>query len=44
MPSRRGTFTFLGAANIAKNRISYDEPTFVERRDGTLMMVVRNAD
>jgi len=44
MPSRRVTFTFLGVASIAKKRINYDEPMFVERKGGALMMLVRNAD
>ncbi len=38
------TFTFLGAANIPKNRINYDEPMIVERKDGALMLLVRTKD
>ena len=44
MPGLQVTSTFHGAADIAKNRINYDEPMFVERKGGALMMLVRNAD
>jgi hypothetical protein len=37
------TFALLGAANIPKNRRNCDEHMLVERKDGSLLMLVRTA-
>lgn len=38
------TFSFLGAANLPEKRRNADEPMIAERKDGSLMMLVRTAE